>query len=50
MPGPGEHTVVSRAIDEDGREQPPADSPLIKNKKTYWEANQQWPRRFRVES
>lgn len=48
MPAPGEHTVVSRAIDEDGREQPPSDSPLIKNKKTYWEANQQWPRRIRI--
>jgi DMSO/TMAO reductase YedYZ molybdopterin-dependent catalytic subunit len=47
-PTPGEHTVVSRAVDADGREQPPADSPLIKNKKTYWEANQQWPRRIRI--
>jgi len=47
-PTPGDHTVVSRAIDEDGREQPPADASSIKNKKTYWEANQQWPRRIRI--
>ena len=47
-PAAGEHTVVSRAIDEDGREQPPADAPAIRNKKTYWEANQQWPRRIRI--
>lgn len=48
-PTPGEHTVVSRAIDADGREQPPADAPSIQNKKTYWEANQQWPRRLRID-
>ncbi len=48
-PTPGDHTVVSRAIDEDGREQPPAEAAPIKNKKTYWEANQQWPRRIRIE-
>jgi len=48
-PTPGDHTVVSRAIDEDGREQPPAEAASIKNKKTYWEANQQWPRRIRIE-
>ncbi len=47
-PDPGDHTVVSRAIDADGREQPPADDPVIRNKKTYWEANQQWPRRIRI--
>ena len=47
-PSPGDHTVVSRAIDEDGREQPPADAPSIRNKKTYWEANPQWPRRLRI--
>jgi hypothetical protein len=44
----GEHTLVSRAIDARGRVQPAADDPSIKNKKTYWEANQQWPRRVRV--
>jgi DMSO/TMAO reductase YedYZ molybdopterin-dependent catalytic subunit len=47
-PAPGEHTVVSRAIDEEGRVQPSAEDPEIKLKRTYWEANQQWPRRLRV--
>src|SRR5580765_6160958 len=47
-PGPGEHTVVSRAIDQEGRVQPPADDPQIKLKKTYWEANQQWPRKLKI--
>jgi DMSO/TMAO reductase YedYZ molybdopterin-dependent catalytic subunit len=49
-PGPGEHTVVSRAIDEEGRVQPAAEDPAIKLKKTYWEANQQWPRKIRIEA
>jgi DMSO/TMAO reductase YedYZ molybdopterin-dependent catalytic subunit len=44
----GEHTVVCRATDAEGRVQPAADDPQIKLKRTYWEANQQWPRRFRV--
>jgi DMSO/TMAO reductase YedYZ molybdopterin-dependent catalytic subunit len=44
----GEHTFVSRAIDMDGRMQPSADDPEIKLKRTYWEANQQWPRRIRI--
>ena len=37
---PGEHTLVSNAVDEFGREQP-ADLSL---KKTYWEDNAQFPR------
>ena len=45
---PGEHTVVSRATDEDGRVQPSADDPVMKKKATYWEANQQWVRKVRV--
>ncbi len=45
---PGEHTLVSRAIDSNGDVQPAADDPLIKNKKTYWEANAQYPRRIRL--
>ncbi len=44
----GEHTIVSCATDSDGRSQPTADDPVIKLKKTYWEANQQWPRRIKV--
>ena len=47
-PQPGEHQLVSRAIDEEGRTQPEAEAPEIKLKKTYWEVNQQWPRRVRI--
>jgi DMSO/TMAO reductase YedYZ molybdopterin-dependent catalytic subunit len=49
-PEPGEHLVVSRAIDAEGRIQPPASDPSIRLKKTYWEASQQWPRRIRIEA
>jgi len=47
-PEPGEHTVVSRAIDREGRVQPAPEAPEIRLKRTYWEANQQWPRRIRI--
>jgi DMSO/TMAO reductase YedYZ molybdopterin-dependent catalytic subunit len=47
-PTAGDHTVVARAIDSEGRTQPAADDPAIKLKRTYWEANQQWVRKFRV--
>ena len=47
-PPAGEHKVVSRAIDEEGRVQPAAEDPQIKLKKTYWEANQQWPRKLLI--
>jgi len=47
-PPPGEHQIVSRATDEEGRVQPAADDPAIRLKKTYWEANQQWPRKIAV--
>lgn len=49
-PPAGEHTLVSRATDTEGRIQPPADDPKIKLKKTYWEANQQWPRKLKLEA
>ena len=45
---PGEHTIVSRAIDAEGRVQPPAGDPEIELKRTYWEANQQWVRKIRI--
>src|SRR5205823_2140514 len=45
---PGEHTLVSRAMDAEGRVQPSADEPEIKLKRTYWEANQQWVRKIRI--
>jgi len=47
-PPEGEHVIVSRAIDAEDRVQPPADDPQIKLKRTYWEANQQWPRKIRI--
>jgi DMSO/TMAO reductase YedYZ molybdopterin-dependent catalytic subunit len=47
-PEAGEHTVVSRATDSNGVIQPAADDPSIKLKKTYYEANQQYPRRIRI--
>jgi DMSO/TMAO reductase YedYZ molybdopterin-dependent catalytic subunit len=45
---PGEHTIVSRAVDEDGRVQPAAEDVTMKSKATFWEANQQWVRKVRV--
>lgn len=47
-PRPGEHTLVSRGTDVKGRVQPAADDDSIKLKKTYWEANQQYPRRIKL--
>lgn len=47
-PTPGEHKVVSRAIDEEGRTQPASEDPAIALKRTYWEANQQWPRTLKL--
>jgi DMSO/TMAO reductase YedYZ molybdopterin-dependent catalytic subunit len=49
-PAPGEHTLVSRATDAEGRSQPTADDPVIKLKKTYWESNHQWTRRLLIEA
>lgn len=49
-PGAGDHTIVSRATDADGRVQPAADDPTMKQKATYWEANQQWVRKIRLEN
>jgi DMSO/TMAO reductase YedYZ molybdopterin-dependent catalytic subunit len=47
---PGQHTLVSRAIDANGRVQPSAQDDEIALKKTYWEAYQQWPRTITVEA
>ncbi|MEZ6098838.1 MAG: molybdopterin-dependent oxidoreductase [Pirellulaceae bacterium] len=47
---PGEHTVVSRATNTEGRMQPTADDDEIALKKTYWEAYQQWPRKIALAS
>lgn len=45
----GRHTVVSRAIDVNGRVQPAAEDDEIALKKTYWEAYAQWPREIELE-
>jgi hypothetical protein len=47
---PGKHTIVSRAINVNGRIQPTAQDDEIALKKTYWEANQQWPRVISLEA
>jgi len=47
---PGKHSVVSRAIDVNGRIQPTAEDDEIALKKTYWEAYEQWPRNFSIEA
>ncbi len=47
-PTAGEHSLVSRATDADGVVQPSREDPRIKLKKTYWEANEQYPRRIKV--
>ena len=47
-PKAGQHTLVSRAVDGRGRIQPAEDDPTISLKKTYWEANQQVPRRIEL--
>lgn len=49
LPTTGEHSIVSRAVDMDGRMQPSSEDPSMKNKVTYWEANQQWVRKLRIE-
>jgi DMSO/TMAO reductase YedYZ molybdopterin-dependent catalytic subunit len=47
---PGPCTLVSRAIDVNGRVQPPADDDEIALKRTYWEAYAQWPRNVKLEA
>jgi len=45
---PGKHTLVSRAIDANGRIQPSASDDEIALKRTYWEAYEQWPRDIEI--
>ena len=47
-PTTGEHTLVSRATDSGGHVQPANDDDTIKLKRTYWEANQQYPRKIKL--
>jgi DMSO/TMAO reductase YedYZ molybdopterin-dependent catalytic subunit len=48
QPTPGDHYITSRSVDADGRRQPAGDDPIIKNKKTHWDSNQQWTRKLRL--
>lgn len=45
---PGEHRIVSRAIDAKGNIQPTPEDPSIALKETYWEANQQVERKIQI--
>lgn len=47
-PTPGEHTVSSRAIAEDGAVQPAPDDPFLAGKTTYWESNGQITRHVQI--
>jgi DMSO/TMAO reductase YedYZ molybdopterin-dependent catalytic subunit len=47
-PSPGEHTVTSRAIAENGEVQPAPDDPLLAGKTTFWESNGQITRRVHI--
>ncbi len=52
-PATGEHRIVSRATDEEGRVQPepqPDPQDRRKWKKTNWEWNEQWPWRIKIEA
>ncbi len=42
----GEHRITARAIDTAGNVQPTHDDPMIANKHTYWESNEQVTRRI----
>ncbi|MGH2616274.1 MAG: sulfite oxidase [Thermomicrobiales bacterium] len=47
-PAPGEHTVTSRAIAENGDVQPSPDDPLLAGKTTFWESNGQITRTVEI--
>jgi hypothetical protein len=48
-PTPGDYTITSRAIGENGEVQPAPDDPLLAGKTTYWESNGQITRRVRID-
>ena len=45
---PGEHSITSRAVDQQGNIQPALDDPRLTAKRTYWESNGQVTRRVRL--
>ena len=48
QPTRGDHTITSRAFDTSGHVQPAPEDPVIANKLTYWESNDQITRRVRI--
>ena len=44
----GEHTITSRATDQDGNVQPVSSQLEMTSKQTYWESNSQVTRRIRI--
>jgi len=48
-PSPGEHTVRSRAFDEEGRVQPPPTDAYLASRRTFWENNGQITRRVLID-
>jgi DMSO/TMAO reductase YedYZ molybdopterin-dependent catalytic subunit len=47
-PTPGEHSIRSRAYDEDGHVQPTPQDPYLTSRRTYWENNGQITRRVLI--
>jgi len=47
-PPPGEHSVRSRAFDDDGNVQPPPQDAYLASRRTYWENNGQITRRVLI--
>jgi DMSO/TMAO reductase YedYZ molybdopterin-dependent catalytic subunit len=47
-PSPGEHTVTSRSVAENGDAQPAPDDPLLAGKTTFWESTGQITRRISI--
>lgn len=47
-PGPGIHSITSRAIDKTGHIQPAPEDPYLTSKRTYWESNGQLTRKVEI--
>lgn len=47
-PAPGEHSITSRAYDEDGNVQPAPSDPYLTSRRTFWESNGHITRRVLV--
>jgi DMSO/TMAO reductase YedYZ molybdopterin-dependent catalytic subunit len=47
-PNPGEHTIRSRAIDQEGNVQPTPDDTFLASRRTYWEPNGQITRHIQI--